>query len=137
MDEIAFQADVHESRAQNEMSGILNELAFQHEVEVSPLTKKNMFPLPGRMLAIDMACRKQMIAIEFDGPSHFLREAWSGKVLEVENGGTKAKRLFLERLFLERLFLERLGWKVVNIRFSIGPKPKAKEPNVHYLYLKC
>jgi very-short-patch-repair endonuclease len=69
------------------------------------------------MLAIDMACRKQMIAIEFDGPSHFLREVGSGKVLEVENGATRAKRRFLERL----------GWKVVNIRYFDWAKAKSKK----------
>jgi hypothetical protein len=106
-----------ESNAQNEVSGLLDELGFQHEVEVSPLTKKNMLPLPRRMLAIDMACRKRMVAIEFDGPSHFLREVGSGKVLEIENGATKAKRRFLERL----------GWKVVNIRYFDWAKAKSKE----------
>ncbi len=103
-DEIAFEADVHESRAQNEVSAILDDLGFHHLAEVSPVTKETIFHLPGGMLAIDMACRKQMIAIEFDGPSHFLREVRSGKVLEVENGANKAKRQFLERP----------GWKVVN-----------------------
>jgi hypothetical protein len=118
-DEIAFEADVDEesSRAQNEVSGILDDLGFQHLAEVSPVTKENMFPLPGGMLAIDMACRKQMIAIEFDGPSHFLRDVESGKVLEVENGATKAKRRFLERL----------GWKVVNVRYFDWAKAKSKE----------
>jgi hypothetical protein len=106
-----------ESRAQNEVSGILDDLGFHHLSEVSPVTKKDMFPLPRGMLAIDMACRKQMVAIEFDGPYHFLREVGSGKVLEVENGATKAKRRFLERL----------GWKVVNIRYFNWDKAKSKE----------
>ncbi len=117
-DEIAFEACVLvESRSQNEVSGILDDLGFHHVAEVSPVAKEHMFPLPGGMLAIDMACRKQMVAIEFDGPSHFLREVGSGKVLEVENGATKAKRRFLERL----------GWKVVNIRYFDWAKAKSKE----------
>jgi hypothetical protein len=115
-DEIAFEANVRESRPQNEVSGILDDLGFHHLAEVSPVTKENIFPLPGGMLAIDMTCRKQMIAIEFDGPSHFLREVESGKVLEVENGATKAKRRFLERL----------GWNVVNIRYFDWAKAKSK-----------
>jgi hypothetical protein len=116
-DEITLEADVHESRSQNEVSGILDDLGFHHLAEVSPVTKENMFPLPGGMLGIDMACRKQMVAIEFDGPSHFLREVGSGKVLEVENGATKAKRRFLERL----------GWKVVKCRYFDWEKAKSKE----------
>jgi hypothetical protein len=63
--------------------------------------------LPLGILSIDMASRDRMVAIEFDGPSHFLIEAQSGKVSKVENGPTKA----------ERLFLERLGWKVFNIHY--------------------
>jgi hypothetical protein len=51
------------------------------------------------MLAIDITSKEHMIvAIEFDGPGHFLREVGSGKTLEIENGQTKAKRRFLEHL---------------------------------------
>jgi hypothetical protein len=114
---MTLETDVHESRSQNEVSGILDDLGFHHLAEVSPVTKENTFPLPGGMLAIDMACRKQMIAIEFDGPFHFLREVGSGKVLEVENVATRAKRRFLERL----------GWKVANIRYFDWAKAKSKK----------
>jgi hypothetical protein len=91
-DKISFEAEVHgESRAQNEVSGnIFDDLGFHHLAEVSPVTTANMFPLPGGTLAIDMACRKQIVAIDFDGPSHFLQKVGSGKVLEVEIGSTKA-----------------------------------------------
>jgi hypothetical protein len=58
-----------------------------------------------------------MVAIEFDGPSHFLREVGSGKVLELENGATKAKRRFLERL----------GWKVINVPYFDWRKAKGME----------
>jgi hypothetical protein len=108
---------VDESRSQKEVSGILDNLGFRHSLEVSPATNESRFPLPGGMLAINMACRKQMIAIEFDGPFHFLREVGSGKVLYVENGATKAKHRFLERL----------GWKVVNIRYFDWDKARTKE----------
>ena len=116
-DKVALEANVHDSRAQNKVSGILDDLGFHHLAEVSPVTKESTSPLPGGMLAIDIACRKQRVAIEFDGPSHFLREVGSGKVLEVENGASKAKRRFLERL----------GWKVVNIRYFDWAKAKSKE----------
>jgi hypothetical protein len=54
---------------------------------------------PPGMLSIDMAYRKKMIAIEFDGPCHYLQEVGSGKVLELENSGAmKAKHQFLEHL---------------------------------------
>jgi hypothetical protein len=107
-----------QSSAQKEVSLILNELGFDHDEEVSPFLQKDydsLFSFSG-MLAIDMACRKQMVAIEFDGPFRFLREVDSGKVLEIENGATNAKRRFLERL----------GWKVVNIRYFDWMTPKNK-----------
>jgi hypothetical protein len=101
---------------QKEVSSILRGLGFDHHEEVSPW-KDGGLSAPSGMLAIDMACRKKMVAIEFDGPSHFLREVGSGKVLELENGATKAKRRFLERL----------GWKVVNIPYFDWDKAKGKE----------
>jgi len=46
------------------------------------------------MLSIDFACSEQKIAIEFDGPSHYLSALWSGQLTSTENGATKAKRRF-------------------------------------------
>eukprot|EP00978_Attheya_sp_CCMP212_P027911 scaffold94794_cov20-Attheya_sp.AAC.1 len=60
---------------------MLTELGFSHENEVPPLEKWSM----GDMLAIDMAYPKQKIAIEFDGPSHYLKEVGTGDVTRVEN----------------------------------------------------
>jgi hypothetical protein len=54
------------------VSGILDYLGLHHLAEVSPVIKETMFPLPGGMLAIDLGCSKQMIAIDFDGAYHFL-----------------------------------------------------------------
>jgi len=48
-----------------------------------------------------------MIAIEFDGSSHFLKAVGSGTLTSTENGATKAKRRFLEQL----------GWTVININY--------------------
>ena len=58
------------SRSQREASTLLEELGFVHEKEVSP---SSQLDLPSNMLTIDMACRDRMVAIEFDGESHFLR----------------------------------------------------------------
>jgi hypothetical protein len=113
-----------QSSAQKEVSLILNDLGFDHDEEVSPfLLQKEDYECPflsfssGGMLAIDMACRKQRVAVEFDGPFHFLRAVGSGKVLEIENGATKAKRRFLERL----------GWKVFTIRYFDWMTAKTKQ----------
>jgi hypothetical protein len=92
------------SRSQKQISVMLTKLGFSHENEVPPLENWYM----GDMLAIDMACPKQKIAIEFDGPSHYLKAVGTGDVTRVENGATKAKRRFLERV----------GWKVINLNYQ-------------------
>ena len=77
-----------------------------------------MAPIPdmslGGMLAVDVACKDQMIAVEFDGPSHNLKEVHTGKITLSENGSTKAKRVFLEKL----------GWTVINIDYRDWIKVK-------------
>lgn len=95
--------DTHESRAQQEMSEILKEIGFDHEMEVSPFALHDALDL----WMIDCACRDRKIAIEFDGPSHFLRSAQSRRLADIENGPTKAKRRFLKGL----------GWTVINISY--------------------
>jgi hypothetical protein len=100
------ETDNISSSVQKEVSSILLGLGFDHDEEVSPWKDGELSALPG-MLAIDMACRNKMVAIEFDGPSHFLREVGSGKVWNLENGATKAKHRFLELL----------GWKVIKIPY--------------------
>jgi hypothetical protein len=105
------------SRSHREVSLVLNELGFDHEEEVHPFHEEAESSLPLGMLSIDMACRDRMVAIEFDGLSHFLIELESGKVSKVENGATKAKRLFLERL----------GWKVFNIHYLDWIEAERKE----------
>jgi predicted nucleic acid-binding protein len=105
------------SKSQKEVSSILHELEFAHDEEVSPWNDGEFCLAPPGMLAIDMASRKRRVAIEFDGPSHFLLEAGSVKVLQLQNGATRAKRRFLRRL----------GWKVVNIPYFGWDQAKGKE----------
>ena len=90
------------SHSSREVSQLLHEIGFHHECEVSPngLLSSGMF-------AIDFACLEQKVAIEFDGPSHYLKSVESGKLTSTENGATKAKRRYLEQL----------GWKVINIDY--------------------
>jgi hypothetical protein len=86
------------SRFEGEYSKLLDDLGFEHAREVSPFAEEEK---AGEVLAIDMACSARKIAIECDGPLHYLS---SGR----ENGRTVAKRRLLERL----------GWKVVNIPYQ-------------------
>eukprot|EP00978_Attheya_sp_CCMP212_P040983 scaffold229571_cov46-Attheya_sp.AAC.4 len=76
-----------------------------HENEVPPLEKWSI----GDMLAIDsMACPKQKIVIEFDDPSHYLKEVGTSDVTRGENGATKVKRRILKRV----------GWKVITLNYQ-------------------
>ena len=90
------------SNSVKHLSKSLREIGFHHQLEV-PLDGT----ASGGMWAIDLACCERMIAIEFDGPSHYLKAPGSGKLTSIENGATKAKRRFLELL----------GYTVVNIDY--------------------
>eukprot|EP00978_Attheya_sp_CCMP212_P048281 scaffold497262_cov47-Attheya_sp.AAC.1 len=72
-----------------------------------------------------MACAKQKIAIEFDGPSHYLKSVGTGDVTRVENGATKAKRRFLERV----------GWKVINLNYQDWIEARQNKSNAN-MFLK-
>ena len=102
------------SRSTKEVSNLLKEIGLNHEEEVAPDKS-----LSGGMLAIDMACTERKIAIEFDGPTHFLKALGSGKLTSTENGATKAKRRFLEQL----------GWTVINLDYRdyINAKSRSNE----------
>ena len=91
------------SRSSNKVSQLLRDIGFHHELEVSP----DDSTISGGMLAIDMACQKRKIAIEYDGDSHYLKALGTGELTSIENGATKAKRRFLEQL----------GWTVINLDY--------------------
>jgi hypothetical protein len=90
-----------------EYSELLAEMGFEHERGASPVGGSSF----GNLFSIDMACRSRMIAVECDGPYHFLssyRENYlGGGRRPKENGGTVAKRRLLERL----------GWRVINVSY--------------------
>ena len=96
LDQVTY--DDRSSRFQNKVSSILLRIGFSHQCDVSPLES-----FPG-LLSIDIACPDRMIAIECDGPSHYLSTV-DGAEKNRENGPTKAKRRLLQEL----------GWNVINL----------------------
>jgi len=102
MELVRNTVDENVSRSSKQVSQLLHEIGFHHECEVSPNGL-----LSSGMLAIDFACLEQQVAIEFDGPRHYLQAVGSGKLTLTENGATKAKRRYLEQI----------GWKVINIDY--------------------
>ena len=92
--------NITSSHLHRKISSAFVHLGFEHELEVSP------FPsIPGTM-AIDIASHKHRVAVEVDGPSHFLYSP-NFVLLKEYNGPS---------VFKHRI-LERLGWKVINIDY--------------------
>jgi very-short-patch-repair endonuclease len=104
MAEAADIVDRSEGKFDKIFSSLLTEVGFEHERQVYP--SKEL----GQMLSVDLACPIRKIAVELDGPTHFLS---SGR----ENGRTIAKRRLLERL----------GWKVVNISYKHAKRMDSRE----------
>jgi hypothetical protein len=119
---LAMKRDNKATKSQEEIFQLLGALGVPCELEVSPVPNTDM----GGMLAIDVACKEEKIAIEFDGPWHFLNELGSGKVSQTENGTTRAKRQFLENL----------GWTVINIDYRDWIKAKSSGNEKHWLRKK-
>jgi very-short-patch-repair endonuclease len=94
MEESSWKFTNSVSKLEEEYSALLSSLGFEHKREVPPVQGA------GGMLSIDMACARRRVAVEFDGPWHYLN---NGR----ENGKTVAKRRLLERL----------GWKVVSLSY--------------------
>ena len=59
------------------------------------------------MMAIDFANVQQQVAVEVDGPSHFLKQVGTGHLTTIRNGATRAKRDHLQRL----------GWTMVSLDY--------------------
>ena len=59
------------------------------------------------MMAIDFANVQEKLAVEVDGPSHFLKQVGTGSRTTLRNGPTMAKRDHLQRL----------GWTVVSLDY--------------------
>lgn len=76
------------------MSNLLTEHGWEHAREVFPLGDS-------KLLSIDMADSNK-IAIEYNGPTHYLKNIYLEETTR-ENGGTVSKRRLLESL----------GWKVI------------------------
>ena len=90
---------------EDEYSALLAEAGFKHDREVQFLEGDY-----AGFMAIDFACKERKIAIECDGPSHYLTELTKGAKPNYgrENGPTTAKRRLMERM----------GWKIVNIDYK-------------------
>lgn len=87
--------DVTSSRTQNEVSRVLAALGWAHEAEFR--TEDG--------LSLDMACQTTRVAVEFDGPTHYLLGGDGGRMRC--NGATAFKRRLLAKM----------GWTVIDIPY--------------------
>ena len=106
------------------ISPVFNDIGFEHENEVSPFVDiESGFSGGDEFMAIDMAHLKDRIAVEFDGPSHFIGLGKDGRV---ETGKTKMKSRILKRL----------GWKLIQIPWFEWKELNGKEKIDKVDYLK-
>ena len=77
-------------------------------------------------MAIDFACKDRKVAIEFDGPSHFLEANDNDKLTTQRDGPTEAKRRLLKML----------EWRVINLDFREFDSAVASGSESEYLRLE-
>ena len=107
--------DVEPSQTQNEVSRVLTALGWSHEEEHR--TEEG--------LSLDMARPSMKVAVEFDGPTHYLLGGASGRI--TPNGATSFKRRLLRIL----------GWEVISIPyFEWNEVRSSKETREAYLRTK-
>ena len=105
---------MNSSRSEEEWSSLLKSMGFEHEREVSAVGGD----LEG-FLSIDLACKKRRIAVECDGPSHFLKSLGSERLEGLEGGGRGGREGRENgQTVAKRRLLTQMGWKVVNIPYQ-------------------
>ena len=109
------------SRCATAVSFCLKRMDFEHECEVPPNSD-----FWGGFLAIDFACKDRKVAIEFDGPSHFLKANDNDKLTTQRDGPTEAKRRLLKML----------EWSVINLDFREFDSAVASGSESEYLRLE-
>ena len=105
------KSDVTVSRQHQEVSDTLTELNIDHKMEVSPFEGSNVTFDTSTMLNVDIVIstknENKNIAIEFNGPSHYVR--CNG--LDFENGTTKFKQRLLKKLNFTVMNIHWVDWR--------------------------
>jgi len=98
-------SDFRNHHNENLWGALLAEAGFEHEREVQFLDDGYK-----DFMAIDYVCRERKIAVEFDGPAHYLTELKEGAKRNHgrENRRTKAKRRLMRQM----------GKAVVNVDYK-------------------
>ncbi|CEO97857.1 hypothetical protein PBRA_005971 [Plasmodiophora brassicae] len=99
-DAMSRTMQLHVSRMEGEVVDALSRM-YQPGYVVSG------YICPGTGYSIDAALPKERIAVEVNGPMHFLRDCCSNRVTSM-NGASR----------LKRYLLERYGWRIVDVNFE-------------------
>ncbi|XXQ35296.1 RAP domain-containing protein [Plasmodiophora brassicae] len=99
-DAMSRTMQLHVSRMEGEVVDALSRM-YQRGYVVSG------YICPGTGYSIDAALPKERIAVEVNGPMHFLRDCCSNRVTSM-NGASR----------LKRYLLERYGWRIVDVNFE-------------------
>ena len=91
------------SSSQKEIYKLLREMNFDVDMEVSPFEKD----LAGSFFSIDIVIRSLLLAIEFDGPSHFLSN-------RDYNGASKSKTRLLQKIGFAVIRIPYFEWDVLS-----------------------
>jgi RAP domain len=132
----SFELSLSTSKMQRAVSAALSRIGFMHVEEVTitmkEMAENNAIEIPPNsveILSIDLANTEKMIAIEVDGPSHYVAKIdlptietcgytkvangkleyqykWNGNQREMNGPGCLKQRL-----------LKSLGWKVIHVPF--------------------
>lgn len=131
----SFELKLSTSRVQRAVSDAFHRIGFDHEVEhiitMEELLDNNGVPVskePREILSIDLANVNEMVAIEVDGPPHFVTDI---ETIPSQCGVAKRVNGRLQYQFymdgdrqqingptaLKKHLLQRLGWRTINIPF--------------------
>jgi len=106
------KSDVTVSQNHQLVSDTLTKLNIDHKMEVSPFESSNVTFNTSTMLNIDIVISKndnKNIAIEFNGPSHYITSLCRGR--DVANGQMKFKRRLLEKLNFTVVSIHLVDWR--------------------------
>ena len=127
------------SKLQKAVSKSLNRIGFDHVVEhvitMHDLVGEHGITVPDsplEVLSIDMADVEKKIAIEVDGPAHFVTEIGAGQSWDDDDAGyavvingkkewqfqwSGARQSMNGSTVLKHRLLSNMGWRVINIPF--------------------
>lgn len=155
MTETIIELNLSTSKIQRDVSSAFSRIGFdhvdEHVINMEEMARQGIsfFPKPLEILSIDIANLEEKIAIEVDGPAHFISQIDDER--RDDGGYTKMVNGRLEYQFrwkgdwqvingptaLKQRLLSLLGWRVIHLPFyewyALGGDEKAQEEYCRHL----